>query len=106
LWSRFLIINNLAPISSEVVDFMRICFGAQFVEGYGQTETTGAATTGISSDPTAGHVGVPFPTCMVKLRDVKAMNYTSKDKPFPRGEVCIKGNNCFSGILLIKMRLL
>ncbi len=39
-----LMMSGAAPIGSHVVDFMRICFSATFVEGYGQTETTGAAT--------------------------------------------------------------
>lgn len=90
-------VSGAAPISADVIDFMRICFCASFVEGYGQTETTGAAAVTHVSDMSSGHVGVPFPTCEIKLRDVPAMSYTSADKPFPRGEICIRGSNVFVG---------
>ena len=41
---RFML-SGAAPIAAEVIEFMRICFGVDFVEGYGQTETSGAAVT-------------------------------------------------------------
>ena len=90
-------ITGSAPISDEVINFLRICFSAYVCEGYGQTETSAGATTTNPYDLTTGHIGQPMPQCMVKLRDVPAMNYTSKDKPYPRGEICIKGNNVFKG---------
>ncbi|KAJ3326027.1 hypothetical protein HDV06_002412 [Boothiomyces sp. JEL0866] len=90
-------ISAAAPISPEVMSFLRICFSAQLIEGYGQTETTGGTCLSIVGDNSTGNVGVPIPNCAVKLVDVPEMNYTSADQPFPRGEICVKGSNVFKG---------
>ncbi|KAJ3273995.1 hypothetical protein HDV01_003665 [Terramyces sp. JEL0728] len=90
-------ITGAAPISAEVTDFLKICFSIQLIEGYGQTETTAGTCTTIMKDISSGHIGIPMPQCMVKLRDVPSMNYTSNDKPYPRGEICVKGTNVFKG---------
>lgn len=34
-----------APISKEVIEFLRICFSCQVYEGYGQTECTAGLST-------------------------------------------------------------
>ncbi|KAJ3261778.1 hypothetical protein HK103_004729 [Boothiomyces macroporosus] len=90
-------ISAAAPISPEVMSFLRICFSAVLIEGYGQTETTGATSLSVVGDMSTGNVGVPTPNCAVKLVDVPEMNYTSADQPFPRGEICVKGVNVFKG---------
>ncbi len=69
-------LTGAAPISSEVVDFLRIAFGALVIEGYGQTETAAAISVTDINDLTSGHNGVPLPCCEVKLVDVPSMGYT------------------------------
>jgi long-chain acyl-CoA synthetase len=95
-------ITGSAPISREVLSFLKIAFCCQIHEGYGQTECAAPASITWSQDKLAGHVGAPFPSCDIKLVDVPDMNYTSDDKdeggnPLPRGEVCYRGYNCFKG---------
>ncbi|KAJ3377928.1 Long chain acyl-CoA synthetase 7 peroxisomal [Lobulomyces angularis] len=92
-----MMITGAAPISAEVIDFLRICFSADLYEGYGQTETAAALSITDSSDLESGHVGAPFPCSEVKLVDVPGMNYTSKDTPNPRGEICVRGHSVFVG---------
>ncbi|KAJ1552375.1 Long chain acyl-CoA synthetase 7 peroxisomal, partial [Cladochytrium tenue] len=92
-----MLLTGAAPISAEVMDFLRICFSCQVYEGYGQTETCASLSVSDMNDLSSGHVGVPNPCTQVKLIDVPSMNYTSADKPFPRGEICVKGACVFKG---------
>lgn len=60
------------------------------------TETSATATVGWMHDPTStSKIGGPHTCNEMKLVDVPAMNYTSDDKPNPRGEICIRGPNVF-----------
>jgi len=43
------------------------CFGVEFGEGYGLTETCAALSTTHHDDLDTGHVGVPVSCCEVKL---------------------------------------
>lgn len=85
-----------APIKPEVLDFLKVCFCVPIMEGYGQTETA-AATITLPHDKETGSVGGPFECCEIKLRDVPELSYFHTDKPNPRGEVCIRGNNLCAG---------
>eukprot|EP00741_Cyanophora_paradoxa_P011771 tig00020563_g11375.t1 len=83
-----------APLPDYLLDFLRVCFPSAFVfEGYGLTETTGAACVTPLGYTGFGSVGRPLEGCEVKLLDVPeiSMQFTSEDKPRPRGEVLIRG---------------
>jgi len=84
-----------APLSADVMDFMRIAFSCEIFEGYGSTETVGCISLTRRNETEAGNNGVPWPCCELKLRDIPEMNYTSEDKPYPRGEIMVKGPNVF-----------
>ncbi|KAI6150966.1 long-chain-fatty-acid-CoA ligase [Pisolithus tinctorius] len=93
-----LMVTGSAPISGEVVDFLKIAFGCDVAEGYGMTENCGVCTRTLRGDPTGGGtIGPPQPVLEIKLVDIPAMNYLSSDKPNPRGELCVRGPNCFMG---------
>ncbi|KAF8201614.1 hypothetical protein BJ912DRAFT_508956 [Pholiota molesta] len=86
-----LVTSGSAPISPEVMDFLKIAFACEVTE-----ENCAVCSKAWPNDPTAsGTVGPPQPVNEVKLVDVPAMGYTSEDKPNPRGELCVRGANCF-----------
>jgi len=79
------------------MEFLRVCFGGTVFEGYGMTESACVISKTVEDDFTTGHVGAPAPCCEIKLVDVTEMNYTHKDLPNPRGEVCVRGPSVFVG---------
>ena len=89
------LVTGSAPLASKVLDFLRIAFSAEVYEGYGQTETTSGITLTLRGDLDSGHVGCPLGNCEIMLMDVPEMNYTAKDFPFPRGEICVRGSQVF-----------
>jgi long-chain acyl-CoA synthetase len=91
------IVSGSAPIAPDVMDFLRICFSADVYEGYGQTEQAAGLTISYRGDLSSGQVGPPQVCVEVKLKDIPAMNYTSQDKPFPRGEIMLRGHSVFQG---------
>ncbi|RVX18966.1 Long chain acyl-CoA synthetase 7, peroxisomal [Vitis vinifera] len=89
--------SGASPLSPDVMDFLRVCFGCQVIEGYGMTETSCLISCMDKGDNLSGHVGSPNPACEIKLVDVPEMNYTSEDQPYPRGEICVRGPVLFQG---------
>ena len=86
-------VSASAPISSEILDFLKVVVCCPIIQAYGQTENTGAGTLTHISDGESQHVGGPGNNTEVKLIDVPEMNYFSTDKnaqqqPTPRGEIC------------------
>jgi len=86
-----------APISPEVMDFLKIALCCEVTEGYGMTENCGTCCRCWPGDPaSSGFVGSPQPFNEIKLLDVPAMGYSTDDRPNRRGELCVRGWNCFS----------
>lgn len=92
-----LIVTGAAPLSAKVMTFLRCTMGVCcVVEGYGQTESTAAATITFPKDTSVGHVGAPIPSNQIKLVDVPEKECYAKDG---KGEICIKGPTVFQGYL-------
>uniref|UniRef100_A0A8C5PZB9 Long-chain-fatty-acid--CoA ligase n=1 Tax=Leptobrachium leishanense TaxID=445787 RepID=A0A8C5PZB9_9ANUR len=91
-----LMVTAAAPISNNVLSFLRAGLGCQIFEAYGQTECGAGCSFTTPGDWTSGHVGAPLPCNLLKLVDVVDMNYFASNS---EGEVCIKGPNVFKGYL-------
>ncbi|GBC09115.1 hypothetical protein RclHR1_08610002 [Rhizophagus clarus] len=88
-----------APLAKDVMDFLRVAFSVYFQEGYGQSEGTGLGCATMVGDSQPSHVGPPVCSTELKLIDVPELGYTSEDKPFPRGEICVRGKGTMVGYL-------
>lgn len=85
------IISGSAPLSPEVLNFLRTCFQCQVYEIYGQPET--CAFTCLKTEG----FYVPAPSCEIKLVNVPEMGYFANDPIRPRGEICARGPSCYTG---------
>ena len=87
-----------APFSKNIADFLKIGLLADVREGYGMTENGGCCTTCWPNDPSSGGtVGGPLPSAEIKLVDVPELGYRVTDRPFPRGELLMRGGQRFVG---------
>ena len=96
-------ISGSAPLSAEVLTFLRCVLGNKVVEGYGATETSGPMTLQVGTDYSIGNVGGCLPCCEYKLVDVPEMNYLTSDRDHNgvpckgRGELFVHGYNITPG---------
>jgi long-chain acyl-CoA synthetase len=72
-------ISGSAPLLPEVQNFLKVCMCCPLVEGYGQTETTGAITITDSADPEVKHVGGPIVTHL-SFSLVSSTNWSTSPK--------------------------
>lgn len=87
-----LVLSGGAPMNAESQEFLRIALGCVVVQGYGLTETcAGLSVQNGYHEFATRRVGPPIPSCEVKLVDVREMGYTVHDKPYPRGEIVVRG---------------
>uniref|UniRef100_A0A8D0U0W9 long-chain-fatty-acid--CoA ligase n=1 Tax=Sus scrofa TaxID=9823 RepID=A0A8D0U0W9_PIG len=86
-----------APLSAATQRFMNICFCCPVGQGYGLTESSGAGTITEVWDYNTGRVGAPLVCCEIKLKNWEEGGYFNTDKPHPRGEILIGGQNVTMG---------
>ncbi|EAR85931.2 AMP-binding enzyme family protein (macronuclear) [Tetrahymena thermophila SB210] len=94
--------SGSAPISQEVIDFLKVVLCCNVSQGYGLTESCGMATSQISGVQIENQVGGVTVSNELKLVDVPEMGYFTTDKnqrgiATPRGEICLRGHNIFAG---------
>jgi long-chain acyl-CoA synthetase len=89
------IISGSAPLDPGLQQFLRVCFANNVAQGYGLTECYAMALCQLRGDMSTGNCGGVCPTGEICLRDVPDMEYLSSDKPYPRGELLIRGNTVF-----------
>ena len=90
-------ISGSAPLDPSLHTFFRAALGTSLMQGYGLTETYALALCQGPSDLSVGNCGGVSPSIEVCLIDIPDMEYYSTDKPQPRGELLIRGNNVTSG---------
>ena len=96
-------ISGSAPLSKEILLFLRCLLNGVVIEGYGATETTGPTTLQVGGDYSIGNVGGALPCCDIKLVDVPEMGYMTTDRDHNgtpckgRGELWIRGHNITPG---------
>uniref|UniRef100_A0A0K0F1D3 long-chain-fatty-acid--CoA ligase n=1 Tax=Strongyloides venezuelensis TaxID=75913 RepID=A0A0K0F1D3_STRVS len=91
-----LIVSGGAPLSSASQRFMNVCFGCPVTQGYGLTETCGAATITEQSDLSTGYVGAPLICNEILLKECPEIGYKPSNTP-PQGEILIYGDNVCKG---------
>ena len=96
-------ISGSAPLSKDILLFLRCLLKGVIIEGYGATETSGPMTLQVGTDYSIGNVGGCLPCCEYKLVDVPEMNYLTSDRDHNgvpckgRGELFVHGYNITPG---------
>uniref|UniRef100_A0A0N4ZKA7 long-chain-fatty-acid--CoA ligase n=1 Tax=Parastrongyloides trichosuri TaxID=131310 RepID=A0A0N4ZKA7_PARTI len=91
-----LVLSGGAPLDAETQRFMNICFCCPVIQGYGLTETVGAATISWYGDISTGYVGPPLTCSEIMLKEWDEAGYSPKNTP-PQGEILISGPNVTKG---------
>ncbi|KAH9394833.1 Long-chain-fatty-acid--CoA ligase 4 [Tyrophagus putrescentiae] len=86
-----------APLSERTQALIQETFNVKMMQAYGSTEMTGACHITNNNSLTYGHCGVPLHSNRFYLEDWEEGGYSANDKPNPRGEVVVGGENISLG---------
>ncbi|XP_015588101.1 long-chain-fatty-acid--CoA ligase 4 isoform X2 [Cephus cinctus] len=92
-----LVLCGGAPLSPDTHSQVKLCLCVTVTQGYGLTETSSCATVMDTYDGSTGRVGAPTTVCDIRLENWEEAGYRVTDKPYPRGEILIGGDNVSSG---------
>lgn len=90
------VLSGGAPLNAETQRFMNICMCCPVIQGYGLTESCGAACVAEITDLSTGAVGPPVRCAEICLREWTESGYTPFNDP-PQGEILISGPNISAG---------
>ncbi|KAJ8609670.1 hypothetical protein MRB53_039007 [Persea americana] len=90
-------VSGSAPLDPTLHSFLRTVFAQHFFQGYGLTETYAVSMFQLLGDLSTGNCGAIAPSIEACLADVPDMEYLSTDKPFPRGELLLRGYSVSPG---------
>jgi long-chain acyl-CoA synthetase len=94
-----LALTGAAPVAKEMLEFFDAC-GVLVLEGWGLSETSGAATVNRPDDFRFGTQGKPVPGCEVRIAEREPSGDredAEQEGEDPGGEILVRGSNVFRG---------
>lgn len=89
------LVSGSAPLDPSLQQFLSIVTASRVMQGFGMTETYAMGLSQHEGDLTTGNCGGVAVCSEMCLMSVPDMDYTVDDKPYPRGELLIRGSNVF-----------
>lgn len=91
------VVSGSAPLDPSLQQFLRVALSSRVFQGYGLTETYAIALAQRKDDFSVSNCGALVPSAEACLLSVPDMEYLVTDKPYPRGELLLRGTSVFTG---------
>lgn len=78
-----------APLAESTHKYVQAAMNVKVLNAFGATETCGGSHMQHVNDLSYGTCGVPYSSTKFKLKDWTEANYSTEDKPNPRGEIVL-----------------
>ena len=89
-------LTGSAPLDAGLHQFLSVVLANRMFQGYGLTETYASVACQTEGDLKTGTCGGVVSSNEVCLESVPDMEYLIGDKPYPRGELLVRGHSVFS----------